>query len=150
MHACVCACTHACVHACMCACMHACVCACMCACMHACKTAIKRLSPGFQTVKYRLSPKSKPYYSSLKLCCIVEKTTIWLTPGFQTTKTNQKNSNPKNFQRGSLGIIAEKLHAKFESAAITGSWLKADLKLPLIATMKSAKSWISNGDRNFD
>jgi len=79
-------------------------------------------------VKYRLSPKSKPHYSSLKPCCIVETTTIWLTPGFQTTKTDQKNFNQKKFQRRPPGIIAEKLHTKFESAAMTESWLKVDLK----------------------
>ena len=97
------------------------------ACMHkhACRTAKKRLSPGFQTVKYRLSPKSKPYYSSLKPCCIVETTTTWLTPGFQTTKTDKKNFNPKNFQRKPLGIIAEILHTKFECAAMTESWIKS-------------------------
>ena len=43
-------------------------------------------------------------------------------------KTDQKNFNPKKFQRRPLGIIAEKLHTKFESAAMTESWLKVDLK----------------------
>ena len=147
-----CACMHVCVHeyicvyACMCACAHACVCmhACVCvyACMHACRTAKKRLSPGFQTVKYRLSPWSKPHYSSIKPCSIVEKKNFWLGPGFQTTKIDKKKLNPKNFRRRPLGIIGEKLHTKFESAAMNESWLKVDSKKALIADEQSKNAQV--------
>ena len=43
----------------------------------------------------------------------------------------------KKIQQRLLGIIAEKLHTKFESAAMAEGWVEVDLKLPLIAAKQS-------------
>ena len=53
---------------------------------------------------------------------------------FKSLKVIEKNWNPKIFQKTPLRIVAEKLHAKYEGAAMIGSWLNVNLKLPLVAS----------------
>ena len=59
---------------------------------------------------------------------------IRLSPGFQKSKTNRKKMKSENFQKTPLKIVAEKLHAKYEGAAMIESWLNGNLKLPLVAS----------------
>ena len=51
------------------------------------------------------------------------------SPGFQSRKLYQKTGNFKNIQKTVLGIVAKKMHGKFQAKRMNGSMVSGVLKL---------------------